>query len=81
VAAFEVFWVIGQDGFYHAVLPFNQDGTSKDRSGDVPDAELAPIPDVMAKARGDAIACSYVLIKGGDGNCMYTIVITVRMVL
>jgi len=73
VAAFEVLRVVGQDGFDEAVLSFDQNGTSKDRGGDVPGTELATIPDVVADARGDGIACTDVLVKGGDGDGVYLV--------
>lgn len=73
MAAFEVLWIVGQDGFDQVVLSFNQNRTSKDRGGDVPGTELATIPDVVADARGDGIACSDVLVKGGDGDGVYLV--------
>lgn len=73
MTAFEVLRIVGQDGFDQAVLSFNQNGTSKDRSRDVPGTELPTIPDVVADARGDGIACSDVLIKGGDGDDVHLV--------
>lgn len=73
MTAFEVLRIVGQDGFDQAILSFNQNRTSKDRGGDVPGTELATIPDVVADARGDGIACSDVLVKGGDGDDVHLI--------